>query len=64
MNLGELDIVTDRFDNRISAVSEHWLAGVDGWHSVIYCTGFTKGQQGDWKAGSQLHGVLSALASF
>lgn len=30
MNLGELDIVTGSFESRMSAVSEHWLAGVDG----------------------------------
>jgi len=30
MNLGDLDTVTRRFENRMSAISEHWLAGVDG----------------------------------
>lgn len=48
MNLGELDIATGRFASRMNAISQHWLAGVDAWHSVIYCTGFTKGQREDW----------------
>lgn len=49
-------------ENRKRAIAKHWLAGAAGWSSIIYCTGFTKGQGEDWRLASCTR--LGALASF